>query len=133
MPIWRTTITKVSAERGKINSPNMQVEVSPTIGKVTIEKAGDSELIKVPYTLKIKYGDAGHITVAGDTYFVGESSELVKNGALTDSELLRQVYQRLFVEPMVLAISIAKELTLPLPVQMPNVKVDEPVKADKKK
>ena len=132
MPIWRTTITNVAAERGKINSPSMQVEVNPTIGKVTVEKAGDSELIKVPYTLKIKYGDAGNITVAGDTYFVGESSEIVKAGVLTDSELVRQVYQRIFVEPMVLAISIAKELTLPLPVQMPKVKVGEP-KVDSKK
>ena len=129
MPIWRNTINKVSAERGDVTSSQMQVEVSPKIGKAKMEKAGDSELLKVPYTLNINYGDAGKIVVGGDMYFVGESSEVLKDGTLQDPELIRQVYQRLFIEPMVLAISLAKDLVLPLPVQMPQVKVEQ---SDKK-
>ncbi len=132
MPIWRTTITKVSAERGSITSPKMQVEVSPRIGKAKMEKAGGSELLKVPYDLNISYGDAGKIVVSGDVFFIGESSEVLKDGTLQDVELLRQVYQRLFVEPMVLAISLAKELVLPLPVQMPQVKIEQAGKKPEK-
>ncbi|MBR9681747.1 MAG: hypothetical protein GOV00_03025 [Candidatus Altiarchaeota archaeon] len=134
MPIWRTTITKVSAERGEISKPQMQVEVSPTIGKAKMEKAGDSELLRVPYDLNINYGKAGKIVIGGDMYFVGESSDVLKDGVIQDSELVRQVYQRLFIEPMVLAISLAKDLILPIPVQMPQVKVEQSGrKADEKK
>lgn len=133
MPIWRVTVTKVSAERGKQLPANMQVEVSPKLGTSAKEKAGDTELIRVPYDLNVKYGDMGKIVIGGHMYLIGEDECLRDDGSIKDSDVVRMIYQRIFVEPMVVAIDLAKELKLPLPVRMPQVKVEMGQPADKAK
>ncbi|HDR53306.1 MAG TPA: hypothetical protein ENN60_01355 [archaeon] len=126
MPIWRVTVNEVSARREKELPANMQVEVSPQLGKVEKEKAGEADLFRIPYTLNVAYGkDAGKISVGGNMFIIGEDASIFEKGNVNDPNVVRQIYQRIFVEPMVMAVVLAKELLLPLPVQMPQVKVED--------
>ena len=132
MPIWRVTIEDVKANRAEKVPTGMTVEVKPKLGKAVTEKAGDLQLIKVGYNLSANYEPkVGGIEVAGSIYFIGlDPKKAIKDGKLKEAEAARQAYQRIFVEPMVVAIGLAKELLLPLPIRMPEVKIEP---AEKKK
>lgn len=132
MPIWRVTVEDVKANRAEKVPTGMTVEVKPTLGKAKTEKAGDLQLVKVEYNLVANYQPkVGSIEVGGSIYFIGlDAKKALKGDKLSDAQAARQAYQRIFVEPMVLAIGLAKELLLPLPVRMPEVKV-EPVEKKK--
>ena len=127
MPIWRVTVTDVKAKREDKLPQGMTVEVSPALEGASTEKAGDTELVRVDYRFRANYQpSAGSIEVAGSMYFIGlDAKKVLKDGKLVDTEVIRQAMQRIFVEPAVIAISLAKELLLPLPVKMPEVKVEE--------
>lgn len=135
MPVWRVTINNVRAERGSATSEGMTVEVKPSLKKAEIEKAGKAELIKVEYVLRAEYRPSvGSIEVGGHIYFVGlDANKVMGSGTIKDPEIIRQAYQRIFVEPMVIAIGLAKDLALPLPVRMPEVTVEAPEKKSKAK
>jgi hypothetical protein len=134
MPIWRVTIDDVKANKAEKVPTGMTVEVKPTLGKAEGEKAGDLQLVKVGYNLLANYKPSvGSIEVGGSIYFIGlDAKKAIKGGKLVDAEAARQAYQRIFVEPMVVAIGLAKELLLPLPIRMPEVKI-EPVEGKKSK
>ncbi len=127
MPIWRVTVTGVSAKRKEKIPEKVTVEVKPAVLKASVEEAGASRLVKVDYRLRTNYQpDVGSIEITGAMYLVGVNAEdAIENDMLKDPDLVRQVYQRIFLEPMVMAINIAKELLLPLPVRMPEVKVEK--------
>ena len=127
MAVWRVTITKVNGWRAEKLPESVKVEVKPAILEAKAEKAGNAELLRVDYRLSAKYEPkAGLIEVEGAMYLVGVDPEKVlKDGGITDPEIVRQVYQRMFLEPMVLAIGMAKEMLLPLPVRMPEVRVEK--------
>ncbi len=127
MPVWRVAITKVEAKRKDKLPEKVTVEVKPAILKAQVEEAGTAKLVRVDYRLRVDYQpDVGHIEIGGAMYLIGMDAEkVVENNNLTDPEAVRMVYQRMFLEPMVMAINIAKELLLPLPVRMPEVKVEK--------
>jgi len=127
MPVWRVTINKVKAERSPATTEGMTVEVKPSLRDAEVEKAGNAELIKVEYLLKAQYQpNIGQIEVGGHIYFIGlDPKKVLKDDVVIDPDVVRQAYQRIFVEPMVLAIGLAKDLTLPLPVRMPEITVDD--------
>ena len=131
MAIWRVTVKRVEAWREDKLPEQVKVEVKPKIVKADIETAGNAKLARVDYELEARYEPgAGKISVSGSMYIVGEKAEnIIKDGKITDIETLRQVYQRIFLEPMVIAIEMAKELLLPLPVKMPEVKIEQKKKA----
>jgi hypothetical protein len=134
MPVWRVSINSVKASRTEKPPQGMTVEVKPALKEAKTEKAGETELVRAKYSLKADYKpDVGSIEVAGDIYFVGLDKGDLKDGRIVNPEVLRQAYQRIFIEPMVVAISLAKELTLPLPVRMPEVKVEAAVQAARAK
>lgn len=135
MPVWRVTIDEVKASRAKKIPKGMTVEVKPSLTKTETEKAGDLQLVKVDYSLSAKYQPSvGSIEVSGSIYFIGlDPKKAVKGGKLIDVDAVRQAYQRIFVEPMVLAIGLAKELMLPLPVRMPEIKVESASEKTNKK
>jgi hypothetical protein len=136
MPIWRATIDSVKAERSKDVPQGMTVEVKPALLKAEVEKAGNSKLVKVDYRLLASYEPkVGMIEIGGSLYFIGvDADKVLKDGKITDIEMIRQAYQRIFLEPTVVAISLAKELMLPLPVKMPEVRVEEaPIEGKKEK
>jgi len=126
MPVWRVTIEDVKANRSEKIPKGMTVEVKPALLGAEAEKAGELQLVKVGYKLSANYKpNVGSIEVGGSIYFIGlDAKKVIKKGKLVDAEAARQAYQRIFVEPMVLAIGLAKELLLPLPVRMPEVKVE---------
>lgn len=135
MPVWRVSINEVNAERSEKSVQGITVEVKPYLGKASIEKAGNTELVKVEYQLTAKYQpDVGSIEVGGDMFFMGlDTDEDLKKGRIVNTEVIRQGYSRIFVEPMVVAIDLAKELKLPLPVRMPEVNVRKPDVSGKEK
>jgi len=126
MPIWRVTITGISASRKEKLPEKVTVEVKPAVLKAEVEEAGAAKLVKVNYRLTTNYEpEVGKIEIEGNMYVVGVDAEkVVEKGNVKDPEVLRQIYQRIFLEPMVMAINIAKELLLPLPVRMPEVRVE---------
>lgn len=126
MPVWRVTINKVKAERLPSTTEGMTVEVKPSLRNAEVEKAGNAELIKVEYVLNADYKPGiGQIEIGGHIYFLGlDPKKVMKDNTIIDPDIVRQAYQRIFVEPMVLAINLAKDLTLPLPVRMPEITVD---------
>ena len=127
MAIWRVTINDIKASR-KDNLPGgMTVEVKPSLIGAGVEKAGQVELVKAEYKLSCKYQpDFGLIEITGNIYFIDvDAKKVLKDGKIVDTEIIRQAYQRIFVEPVVMAIGIAKELLLPLPIKMPEIKVEQ--------
>ncbi|MBR9689597.1 MAG: hypothetical protein GOV01_01715 [Candidatus Altiarchaeota archaeon] len=134
MPVWRVTINDVKAERKDKVPKGMTVEVKPSLLKAEKEKAGEVNLVKAEYKLSCLYQpDFGAIEVAGHIYFIDvDADKVLENGRIIDPEVVRQAYQRIFVEPMVTAIGLAKELLLPLPVRMPEIKIEAVGKKSKK-
>ncbi len=131
MPIWRVTIDSIKGERAPKVLKGITVEVKPSLIKAEIEDAGKTKLVRTDYKLVAKYSpDVGKIEIGGSIYFINvDPKKVMEKGKLKDVELIRQAYQRIFLEPMVTAIGLAKELRLPLPVKMPEVKVEaEPAK-----
>ena len=134
MPVWRVTINDVKAERKDKVPKGMTVEVKPSLLKAEKEKAGEVNLVKAEYKLSCLYQpEFGKIEVGGHIYFIDiDSDKALENGRIVDPEVVRQAYQRIFVEPMVTAIGLAKELLLPLPVRMPEIKIEAVGKKAKK-
>jgi len=127
MPIWRVTINEVSARRKEKLPEQVKVEVKPAVIKAEVEEAGATKLVKVDYRLRVDYEpEVGHIEISGNMYLVGVDAEkVVEKNNIKDPAVVKMVYQRIFLEPMVMAIGIAKEMLLPLPVKMPEVKVEK--------
>ena len=133
MPVWRVTINNIKAERSSKAPEGITVEVKPSLVKAEIEDAGTAKLVRTDYKLAANYEpNVGKIEIEGSIYFIGvDPKKALEKGKLSDVELIRQAYQRIFLEPMVTAIGLAKELRLPLPVKMPEIKVED--KTTKKK
>ncbi|MBR9680529.1 MAG: hypothetical protein GOU98_01740 [Candidatus Altiarchaeota archaeon] len=127
MAIWRVTVDNIKANRKDSLPTGMTVEVKPSLTSAGVEKAGEVELVKAGYKLSCKYQpDFGQIEVSGNIYFIDvDPKKILKDGKIVDTEIIRQAYQRIFVEPVVIAIGIAKELLLPLPIKMPEIKVEK--------
>lgn len=128
MPVWRVTINNVRAKRTPGKAEGITVEVKPALKEAKVEKAGKADLIKVEYGLKANYKPGvGSIDVGGHIFFIGlDPKEVMEDDRISDPEIVRQAYQRIFVEPMVAAIDLAKEMKLPLPVRMPEVSIKGP-------
>ena len=130
MPVWRVTVNAVEASRKEQVPGNVQIEVKPSVEKAKLEKSGKGgkDIIRTTYNLEVKYTpNVGSIKVKGDMILINEDFDKIadKKGLITDPEMVRQMYQRIFLEPMVLTIQLAKEMMLPMPVRMPEVKVEQ--------
>lgn len=127
MAIWRVTINDIKATRKDIIPGGMTVEIKPSLTGAKVEKAGEVDLVKADYALTCRYQpDFGEISVSGSIFFIDvDPKAVIKDGKIVDTEVIRQAYQRIFVEPVVMAIDLAKELLLPLPVKMPAIKVEK--------
>jgi|GEM_PF-3512980 len=134
MAIWRVTINNIKANRKDSIPGGMTVEIKPALTGAKVEKAGEVNLVRADYTLSCKYQpDFGEISVSGSIFFIDvDPKTVIKDGKIIDTEIIRQAYQRIFVEPVVMAIDIAKELLLPLPVKMPAIKVEKTQKQKEK-
>ncbi len=123
MPVARVIVKEIEAKRGTIKpGEKISIEVTPGIKNARIE----GEVLRVDFELKAGYGSLGSIKIGGEMVYVGEKLEdKVEDGRIKDAEIVRELLQRCFYEPLALACAIAKEIGLPLPVRVPEVRVEK--------
>ncbi len=125
MPIWRVFFKEISATRGETPGGPLKIEVKPSVGSARVEGPENAKMGRVEYALEATYGEGfAKIRVAGDMLIIGRDVEKISNGRIADPELLRAVLQRIFVEPLAVAVYLAKELGLPMPIRVPQVRVE---------
>lgn len=131
MAVARLVLTKIE---GKFNEGEkfesggkLSVSTNSRVDPVEIEEIGKQKVATVKWGLDIEYSPAiGKIVIEGKVYVAGDVSKVTeKSGSRISlvAEEARQVHQTILRMPLVVAVNVARELNMPLPMNFPVVEV----------
>jgi|GEM_PF-6089107 len=139
MAITRLLLTKVEAkvnEEEKLSGGSVSVSTNSRVGPVVFEEIGGQKVLSMKWGLDVEYAPSvGKIVVEGKVYISGDIDKVtVKNGNTTVlvPDEARQVHQAILRLPLIVAINLAREVALPLPMNFPTVEVEEKSASGKK-
>ncbi len=127
MPIARIIITKIDGKRNlgvEVKDGNVNVATNSKVNDVS--KEGD--LIKIEFGLETSYKPKiGTLDIEGLMYYSGKFEDILvdpkaKEPVLTP-DVAREVHQAILRVPLLTAISSARELGLPAPINLPTVEL----------
>lgn len=123
---------KIIAERDPVVSAKKRsISVNSQIQKVSEIKLGDTQGLDVEFSLVANYSpNMGKIEIVGDILIFSPKLEEMydknENGEITLKPLTqRDVHQAILNDPLMLAISLAREVKLPSPHQLPKIEYQE--------
>jgi hypothetical protein len=130
MAIMRLDITGINCSRFdmEIKQP-LKVMTSAEPVNVTKKKIGKQDFLLVEFNLKTTYEPKiGELKVSGIAYYtddkLDDKYEKDKKGNIRiKSQVIGEVAQIVFTTPAILAVNMAKELRLPMPIQFPRVEM----------
>lgn len=132
MPI-QVVYKKIIAEKDpQIVAPDKKISVNSQIGKMRKMNLGSMPALAVEFSLMAEYAPkVGKIEVIGDLILFTDNLEETytenENGEIDLSPLAKKdVHQAILNDPLMLSISMARELKLPSPHQMPRVAMPKP-------
>lgn len=131
MPIVRVDLNSVRSARREVRSEGgVKIKTSAEPGKIRKEKVGNQEMLLIDFALKTTYDpDIGEIEVAGTAFYTDEKLESKytkdKGQIKIAPDVMAEVAQMVFIQPAILAINLARELRLPLPIQFPKVQLKQ--------
>lgn len=127
MPIARILITKIDAKRNlgmEVKDGNVNVATNSRVNEVS--KEGDT--IKIDFGLETSYKPKiGSVDVEGIMYYTGKFDQILVDPKAKEPVLLpevtREIHQAILRVPILTAISAAREVGLPVPINLPTVEL----------
>lgn len=131
MPITRLDITGIKCERNP-DAAGGQVKIKTSVEprKITKKKIDNNEFLLIDFALRTNYEpDIGIIEISGTVYYTHEDLKskytMEKGNVLINPEVAAEVAQLIYIQPAIIAVNLARELRLPLPIQFPRVELQK--------
>lgn len=140
MPILRILLTKIEGKRNIDVTVKDSVSVGTNsrideVRKETIEGV-TGEVLAIDFGLDTEYDpDIGRVSLAGTIYYGGEMNKIAEGTGkkvTLKPETIKDVHQAILRVPIMVAINTARELSLPMPINLPRVELTSGSGGDKK-
>lgn len=129
MPVTNFRIRKIEAERKKKKIKGGKVDVRSNFAITSIKKDNDpilGEFLRVEFRFDVDYTpDLGKINLKGELWYYDENLDKIAKIKEKEVELDKkpgeEISTSILQESLVEAITIAKQIKLPIPIRMPKV------------
>ena len=131
MPITRLDITGIKCERNpEVSGGQVKIKTAVEPKKITKKKLNNVEHLLIEFALRTDYEpDLGLIEIMGTVYYTHQDLKskytTEKGNILINPEVAAEVAQLIYIQPAIIAVNLARELRLPLPVQFPKVELQK--------
>lgn len=137
MPILRVLLTNIDAKRDLDAEVKETVEVSTnsSMTDIKVEKAGELDVVQVSFNLVTAYEPkVGNVKLEGVLLYGGVPlDEILADPKAKKLVLLpdvaREIHQSILRIPIIVSVNVARELNLPMPINLPKVELVRKEKA----
>jgi len=134
MPIKDVEITLIDAKRVSRRGEKVQNIRIDNNSTVTMIKEVPDGTAQIEFRYTANYGGIGSIRIEGSLIFSGDVTELIKKWSETSNmpdKTAGEVHTAIMAACVPEAVLISRDLKLPPPMPLPQVKVGKPKKGEK--
>ncbi|MFH0961805.1 MAG: hypothetical protein V1820_03920 [archaeon] len=130
MAVARMLLTKIEGklnEDAKVEGGQLSISTNSRVEHIAIEDIGKQKVVVAKWGLDVEYSpNVGKIVVEGKVYVTGDPEKITEKagtGITLVAEEARHVHQAILRLPLIVAVNVARELSLPLPMNFPTVEI----------
>ncbi len=134
MPVKDVEITLIDAKRVSKRGEKVQnIRIDNNSTVTMIKELPDGNAL-IEYRYSANYGGIGSIRIEGSMIFIGDANDLMKKWAETSNmpdKIASEVHTAIMGTCVPEAVLISRDLKLPPPLPLPQIKVGKPKKGEK--